>query len=61
MSKMKDNIIELVDKKLRQKFGKEIKGIILYGSRARGDNKADSDYDFVVLCENNEQQTKSGI
>ncbi|AMK13083.1 nucleotidyltransferase domain-containing protein [methanogenic archaeon mixed culture ISO4-G1] len=27
-----------------------IKRIFLFGSRARGDNDEDSDYDFIILC-----------
>lgn len=27
-----------------------IKRVYLFGSRARGDNDADSDYDFIILC-----------
>jgi len=27
-----------------------IKRIYLFGSRARGDNDADSDFDFIILC-----------
>ncbi len=28
----------------------DIKRIYLFGSRARGDNDEDSDYDFIILC-----------
>ena len=55
---MKDNVIELFNKNLRKEFGEEIKEIILYGSRARGDNKEDSDYDFIVLCKSKTKEIK---
>jgi predicted nucleotidyltransferase len=55
---MKDKIVEQIDSKLRQKYGEEIREIILYGSRARGDNQEDSDYDFVILCENEKKKIK---
>ncbi len=36
--------------------------VILYGSRARGDFEPDSDWDFLVLCENgNKREVKEAI
>lgn len=36
--------------------------VILYGSRARGDFEPDSDWDFLVLCENgNKREVKQAI
>ena len=32
-----------------QLYGDRLDKIILYGSRARGDNREDSDFDFIVL------------
>lgn len=43
-----------------QSLGKKVlpKGssLLLYGSRARGDNREDSDYDLVVLVDKEKQQ-----
>src|SRR6266478_9545926 len=40
-----------LDRKLRERFGREYLRLILFGSRARGDSKPDSDADVaVVLC-----------
>ena len=43
-----------------QTLGKKVlpKGssVLLYGSRARGDNREDSDYDLVVLVDKDKQQ-----
>ena len=43
-----------------QTLGKKVlpKGssLLLYGSRARGDNRDDSDYDLVVLVDKEKQQ-----
>ena len=36
---------------LREAFGRRFRGLILYGSRARGDEKSYSDVDMLVLLE----------
>lgn len=36
---------------LAESFGTRLKGVVLYGSRARGDAEEDSDIDFLVLLE----------
>lgn len=45
----KDDVTKQLAKALREKLGEEIQGIILFGSRARGDFYPDSDYDVIVL------------
>ncbi len=50
--KISDRIISSFVPKLKQRFGSQIKKIILFGSRARGDNDPYSDYDFLIVCEN---------
>jgi uncharacterized protein len=32
-------------------YGRRIERVVLYGSRARGDDRADSDYDIAVFLE----------
>lgn len=34
---------------IHQRFGAHVRDIILFGSRARGDHSADSDYDFLLV------------
>jgi len=44
-----DQVTKQLAKILREKLGEEIQGIILFGSRARGDFYEDSDYDVIAL------------
>jgi len=36
---------------LRKRFGRNLKKIILFGSRARGDHSEESDYDLLLIFE----------
>lgn len=36
---------------LKKTLGKHLKSVTLFGSRARGDSKVDSDYDFLILVD----------
>ena len=35
---------------LQQGFGKKLVAVVLFGSRARGDSRAESDWDFLVIA-----------
>lgn len=50
--KINDKILISFVTKLKQRFSSKIKKIILFGSRARGDNDPYSDYDLLIVCEN---------
>lgn len=39
----------------------EVERIILFGSRARGDARPDSDWDFLVVMASHERPTQRGI
>lgn len=43
-----DSVIEFVKQKAEQ--NDEVKKLVLFGSRARGDNKSRSDYDIAVIA-----------
>jgi len=44
---------------LKEKIGSYIKAIYLFGSRARGDNSEESDYDIIVLVRTNPEKVES--
>ena len=48
MDKAEQEVLNLFTKELRRHLGDRIIRILLYGSRARGDNAPDSDYDCLV-------------
>lgn len=49
MRKVNDDIADGFLKRLKSQFNGQVKKIILFGSRARGDNTEFSDYDFVII------------
>ncbi len=46
---MTDPVLEHIKTALRQSYGDRLERIVLYGSRARGDAREDSDYDVAVF------------
>ena len=46
-----DKVAIFFSQQLRDKLNKHVKNIILFGSRARGDHKPYSDYDFLVVLD----------
>jgi predicted nucleotidyltransferase len=47
----RDPILRELADALRERFGAHIRDIILFGSRARGDQEEGSDYDVMVLVD----------
>jgi len=41
--------LEQIRPRLEREFGARLRGVVLFGSRARGDHRADSDVDLLVL------------
>lgn len=54
MDKQSIRIAKEFSKKLRKKFN--IQKLILFGSRARGDNLKNSDFDFIVVSKDFEKR-----
>lgn len=44
-----DPVLQLVRSRLREIYGDRLERAVLYGSRARGDARPDSDYDIAVF------------
>jgi predicted nucleotidyltransferase len=44
-------LLERLKQELRARYGDRLKNVILFGSRARGDARADSDWDVAVVVE----------
>lgn len=45
----RDELFEGIKIRLRGAYGDRLKGVMLFGSEARGEALEDSDYDFLVL------------
>jgi len=46
-----DEVLNLFSRTLKSKLGEHLKRLILYGSRARGDPRPDSDYDCLAVVD----------
>jgi hypothetical protein len=56
-----DNNLKLFKERLQEKLGDNLIRIILFGSRARGDNDKYSDYDCLVIVKENNKSIKETI
>lgn len=45
----KTDILRELKKSLRNRFGNDVKDVILFGSRAAGTAREDSDYDILII------------
>lgn len=47
----RDELFRQIKENLRAAFGERFRGLVLYGSEARGEAQADSDIDLMVLLQ----------
>lgn len=59
--KIKDDVVIEFTSRLREKLGSQLIQTTLFGSRARGDSKIGSDYDFLVVVKKKNAQQKEII
>jgi predicted nucleotidyltransferase len=51
LKRIQDKKLKNFIDQLRKRFGRNLKKIILFGSRARGDHSNESDYDLLLIFE----------
>jgi uncharacterized protein len=51
MTESDRSVLSMVRSDLSSIYGERLAGLIMFGSRARGDNDVDSDYDILVLLQ----------
>ena len=51
-----DPVLRRAKEGLKKIYGDRLAGVILYGSRARGDSRPDSDYDLLALIKNHSKR-----
>jgi len=56
-----DPVIRDLSETLKKGFENRIKDIILFGSRARGDSSPESDYDLLILVDEDTKEVEDRI
>ena len=58
---VKDEILDYFIKEMKERLGTHLKQVILFGSRARGDETEGSDYDCLVVVDEASKNIKEII
>ena len=61
ISMQEDRVVNLFAKGIRQALGSRVQRIILFGSRARGENRTNSDYDLLVIVDRRDRNIEDKI
>ncbi|MGD9155934.1 MAG: nucleotidyltransferase domain-containing protein [Bacillota bacterium] len=56
-----DPALKLFEREMHRRFGASLRQVILFGSKARGDDHWDSDYDCLVILDEVDQAVKEII
>jgi predicted nucleotidyltransferase len=59
--KQGEEVIDYFLQEIRRRLGARLKQVILFGSRARGDDVPDSDYDCLVILDEVSRAVKDAI
>lgn len=59
--KLKKKLLDLFAQAIRARLGYRVRRILLFGSRAKGDNAPDSDYDCLVILDDISSEAKAAI
>lgn len=60
-NKLKDRVVTEFTSMLKKKLGNQLIQTTLFGSRARGDNSVNSDYDFLIIVKQKKIKQKEII
>lgn len=61
LTPVEQKVLGLFVKHLNRVYPGEVEKVILYGSRARGDNRPDSDMDILILVKNKKRINRDKI
>lgn len=54
LSAQEERIVQTFATSVREQFSQEVRDVLLFGSKARGDHHADSDIDILVIARSND-------
>jgi uncharacterized protein len=61
ITKKESDALQAFNQRLLNELGKQVRQVILFGSKARGDSAPDSDIDVLILAEEEGRQVRKTI